>query len=410
LLRTRAYRAALPWTALFLIVFKAGSLQALQGSVVSDSCRVHRVTNLPGSHHFASDFIEAIATDPGRRATSNAMWGLTADLSGDLDPQARALYLSKSTNGGRSWEQVARVDSRYFDAGIGEGLRNGLAIAPGGSYMVLTTQRGAFQVFPQANPSEPLIRGIAGPRVPDSPPKVLIPKKGGEPVRANVVELTADGGHLIIGYGYFDLTPQLFSYHRNSMGAWLVDGPLPPLPTEMDILSMQTEDLKEMHSGLLYLGTGDQAYLLNLRTKKWSRVEGVGPDSAIHGMTLVGGLHIAACWGIYNPAGGGAVSRVTDAKFLLHRFSDESGPNLRAYSIDVDPSKHNREVVTSISGVYTSEDSGKTWRRFNDLPEGEFRTAHFNPDGTVLVSGIVGTFLISPFTEACTPHLKTRDK
>jgi|SRR6478752_1991959 len=29
-----------------------------------DNCRVHRVTGLPGSHQFASDFIETVATDP----------------------------------------------------------------------------------------------------------------------------------------------------------------------------------------------------------------------------------------------------------------------------------------------------------------------------------------------------------
>jgi hypothetical protein len=68
----------------------------------------------------------------------------------------------------------------------------------------------------------------------------------------------------------------------------------------------------------------------------------------------------------------------------------------------------NREVVTSISGVYISMNSGTTWRRLNDLPEGEFRTAHFNRDGTVLVSGIAGTFLINPFSKDCSPRLKIR--
>jgi photosystem II stability/assembly factor-like uncharacterized protein len=60
--------------------------------------------------------------------------------------------------------------------------------------------------------------------------------------------------------------------------------------------------------------------------------------------------------------------------------------------------------------VYTSRDSGKTWKRINDLPEEEFRSAHFNADGTVIVSGIAGTFLANPFSNACSPHLKTRDK
>jgi hypothetical protein len=100
---------------------------------------------------------------------------------------------------------------------------------------------------------------------------------------------------------------------------------------------------------------------------------------------------------------------VTDASFLLHPTTDEVGPNIRAYSIDVDPVRTNREVVTAITGVYVSSDGGKSWRRINDLPEQEFRSAHFDSDGTVLVSGIAGTFLINPFSNACTPHLKTRN-
>jgi hypothetical protein len=376
-----------------------------------DSCRVHRVTNLPGSHQFASDFIEAIASDPDPGANDpDVIWGLTADLSTEVPFQDRAMYISKSTNGGATWTQVARVDSRYFDAEIGEGLRNGLSVSPGGTYFVITTQRGAFQVFPQPSTSETLVRAIAGPQVPYSPPRFPIAKKGGDPVRANVVGMTADGKHLIVGYGYFDLNPQIFSYHKDKDGSWIEDGPVPRIPTEMDLLSMQFDDPKRLDPGYLYVGTGDQVYLLNLHTMKWSRIDGVGPDSAIHGMSVVGGLHLAACWGVYNPSGPGTVRRVTNARFLLHRTTDEAGSNLRAYSIEVDPSKPNREVVTSHTGVYISEDSGESWKRLNDLPEEEFRSAHFDSDGIILVSGIAGTFLVNPFSDACSPHLKIRDK
>jgi hypothetical protein len=376
-----------------------------------DSCRVRRVTSLPGSHRFASDFIEAIASDRDPRAKDpDVIWGLTADLSSEVPPHDRAMYISKSTNGGETWTQVARVDSRYFDAEIGEGLRNGLIVSPGGTYFVITTQRGAFQVFPQQGASETVVKAIAGPRVPYSPPKIAIPKKPGDPVRANVVEMTADGRHLIIGYGYFDLDPKILTYHKGKNGSWIEDRPVPPPPTEMDLLSMQFDNPKKLHPGLLYVGTGDQVYLLNLHTMRWSLIDGVGPDSAIHGMSVVGGLHLAACWGIYNPSGRGAVRRVTNARFLLHRATDETGPNLRAYSIEVDPSKPNREVVTSLTGVYTSEDRGENWTRVNDLPEEEFRSSHFNSNGTFLVSGIAGTFLVNPSSDACSPRLKFRDK
>src|SRR5258708_7504762 len=49
-----------------------------------DSCFVHRVTSLPGSHQFASDFIEAIADDPSPDADPDLIWALTADLSNKL--------------------------------------------------------------------------------------------------------------------------------------------------------------------------------------------------------------------------------------------------------------------------------------------------------------------------------------
>jgi hypothetical protein len=376
-----------------------------------NSCHSHEVKSLPGSHHFASDFIETMASDPDPRAKdSNVVWGLTADLSSTVPYQDRAMYISKSTNGGATWTQVARVESKYFRAQIAEGLRNGLSVSPGGTDFVITTQSGAFQVFPQSRTSAAVVKSIVGPRVPHLRPRVSIPKSEGEPIRAGALKMTADGRHMIVGYGYFDLNPQIFTYHKDNHGSWIEDGPLPQLPTEMDIFSMQFDNSKRLRPGSLYVGTGDQAYRLNFRTMKWTRIDGVGPDSAIHGMSTVGGLHLAACWGIYNPISADAVQRVTNASFLLHRAKDQAGPNLRAYSIEVDPSKPNREVVTSITGVYTSKDSGKNWKRLNDLPEEEFRSAHFNSDGTVIISGIAGTFLANPFSNACSPHLKTRDK
>ncbi|WP_158792338.1 hypothetical protein [Granulicella sp. L60] len=373
------------------------------------NCRVHRVTTLPGSHLFASDFIETIATDPATQ-DPDTLWGLTADMSNQLPAQDQAIYISKSTNGGATWTQIARIDSRYFDAKIGEGLRKGFIVSPGAANFVVTTQRGAFQIFPQTNPAATLIKPIPGPSVPDTQPKLPIPKKSGDPVRANALAMTPDGRHLIIGYGYFDLTPQILTYHQDDDGSWIEDGALLHPPTAMDILSMQFDDPQNPDPNYLYVGTGDQAYLLNRRNLKWSRIEGVGPDSAIHGMSVVGGLHLAACWALYVPNGPGAVRRVTDARFLFHRSSDEISSNLRAYTIDVDPSTPTREVVTALTGVYTSEDSGTTWRRLNDLPDEEFRSAHFNADGSILVSGIAGTFLVNPFSDTCSPRLKTHVK
>ena len=375
----------------------------------ADSCYVRQVKSLPGSHDFAADFIEVIASDPSPRDKNrNVVWGLTADLSREIPAEERALYISKSANGGETWTQVARVDSRYFDAGIDEGLRNGLSVAPGGAEFVITTQKGAFQILPRAKAPDAIVRYIPGPRVPHDRPWISITKKEGDPVRAAAAKMTADGRRLIVGYGYFDMNPQILSYHKGRDGSWVMDGSLPELPTNLDILSMQWDKPGKTRSDSLYVGTGDQVYRLDLHTKKWTLVKGVEPDSAIHAINTVGGLHLAACWGVYEPVNADVVARVTNAEFVYHRDEDETGPNIRAYGIEVDPARPSRQVVTALTGVYTSRDGGQNWKRLNDLPEGEYRTAHFNSDGTVIVSGMPGTFLANPFSSGCGPHLRTR--
>jgi hypothetical protein len=367
------------------------------------------VKSLPGSHQFGSEFIVAMASDPDPNAKeANAVWALTADLAKKVPAADRAMYISKSSDGGLTWAEVARIESDYFDAKLGEGLRDGLAVSPGGSDLVFTTQRGAFQLLPGSGPADAKVRYIPGPRVPSPRPRLSKPKKPGDPIMAGVVLITGDGRHMLVGYGYFDLKPRILSYHKNESGSWVEDRPLPNLPSDLDILSMQYDDPRSSKPGSLYLGTGDQAYRFNFQTMKWNRIAGVGDDSAIHAMSIVGGPHLAACWGVYNPLGPDAVKRVTDARFLLHRGKDEVGPNIRAYGIEVDKARPNREVVTSITGVYTSEDSGQTWKRLNDLPDGEYRSSHFNADGSLILSGIPGTFLANPFSDACSPRLRTR--
>jgi hypothetical protein len=370
-------------------------------------CTPYKVKSLPGSHEYASEFLETMAIDPSAKS-SNEVWGLTADMDSHVPAAERAIYLSKSTNGGVTWTLLARLSSKYFNAKIGEGLRNGLAVTPGGKDFVVTTQLGAFQVIPHSTMANAVVKPIIGPRVPGAPSKVPIPKLAGQPVRAGVVLITADGKRMLIGYGYFDLNPQIYIYRRDNQGSWVEDGRFPRLPNDLDIFSMAYDDPHTAHPRSLYLGTGDQAYRLNLASMRWTRVTGVGPDSAIHGMSTVGGLHIAACWGVYNPVTPDQVARVTHARFLLHRMKDEVGPNIRAYGIEVDPLRPNREVLSAITGVYVSKDDGQDWRRLNDLPEGEFHTAHFNEDGTVILSGFAGTYIANPFSETCSPQLQRR--
>ncbi len=386
-------------------------LVAPQFAAGQEACRVYRVASLPGSGQFASDFLEAMGVDPSPTARDrNAIWGLTADLSSKVPSSERAMYISRSNDDGRTWTALARLDDRYFDKDLGEGERNGFSVYPGGREFVVTTQKGAFQVIPRAGTLDATVRSIVGPHAPKPDPEVTTAKKEGDPVTGNVVKVTSDGRRLLVGYGYFDLHPQMITYHRSRDGRWVADAAtkLPPLPTGLDLLSLEFGDARGPERQSLYLGTGDQAFLLRPRAKQWKQLDGVGDDSAIQGISTVGGPHLAACWGVYNPIRSDAVERVTHANFLLHRNEDEAGPDIRAFSIEVDPARPDREVVTSLTGVYTSSDRGQSWRRLNDIPDGEFRSSHINPDGTVVVSGIFGAFLADPFNKGCGFHLKTR--
>src|SRR5215472_7944504 len=90
------------------------SAQPVKGdSAASDepeSCRVHQVTAFPGSHQFATDFIETIATDPDADDSAEVIWGVTADLSINVPAQQQAMYISKSIDGGATWTSVAHLD------------------------------------------------------------------------------------------------------------------------------------------------------------------------------------------------------------------------------------------------------------------------------------------------------------
>ena len=140
---------------------------------------------------------------------------------------------------------------------------------------------------------------------------------------------------------------------------------------------------------------------------RWTRIHGVGEDSAVQGISTVGGPHLAACWGVYNPTGADTVQRVTHANFLSHRNEERRVPTFRAFGTGVDPSRPNREVSDLSHGRVHQQGPWAHWKRLNDVPNGEFRFAHFNSeDGTVIGSGIEGTFLANPFSKRCSAHLK----
>src|SRR5215471_2036067 len=97
---TRVFRGATGRSGAALLLFvlvMLGTRDVRCQSAQEDleSCRVHRVTGLPGSHEFAGDFIEAMANDPGPKASeTDTFWALTTDLSEAVPARERLMYIS----------------------------------------------------------------------------------------------------------------------------------------------------------------------------------------------------------------------------------------------------------------------------------------------------------------------------
>lgn len=139
--RSRPSSRQLGWTLalLFLAAPFAQTQTATRTTQLAEkalnNCRIYEVKDLPGSHSFANSFIEAFATDPA--GNNDTLYALTADLGNSVPENNRALYISKSANGGITWRQVARIGPEYLEPEISEGLRNGLAVSPGGDDFVV---------------------------------------------------------------------------------------------------------------------------------------------------------------------------------------------------------------------------------------------------------------------------------
>jgi hypothetical protein len=105
------------------------------------ACKIHRETSLPGSGQFASDFIENISRDP---ANPNHAYAITADISSGVSP--KAMYISQSNDGGKTWQKVAKMDPSYFDV-YSDGMRNQISVSSGGKDVVVTTSKWCRSIF-----------------------------------------------------------------------------------------------------------------------------------------------------------------------------------------------------------------------------------------------------------------------
>jgi hypothetical protein len=394
--------------------------------LVLGSCATQRVS-VPGSHQYASEFMEKIVSAPN--ANPPALFGISADLSSAaVKSNQEAMHISKSTDGGKTWTEVSKIKSDYYS--ISDGLYNGLGVSVDGKNIAFTTKKGVFALNPNGNPTDAFTK--------------LSPADDSQPA-ATDVQISPDGKHMAASYGFFDQKATVVTYHLEN-GAWKKDM-IAPITSGSNVISLQYDP-----SGKLYAGTGNQVFAFNTASSQWNQIpitlsgttktqsgktitttKAVN-DVSVYGMTFTQAgtapnftykPNLAAtCWGVFNlPAQ--TISRG------------------RTYSVVANPKNPMQVVRTTAMGASFSTDGGKTWNPVPGLPEcestvtpgqmitksssaacadtwnvktgktpahakmdpelypSEFRTAQFNDDGTLLISGTSGTFLTNPFSTSC---------
>jgi len=383
-----------------------------------DSCHLHHVTNLSGSHKYGADFIESISVDP----TTKNLYALTSDISHAVGSE-KAMYISKSIDGGKTWVPVAHINSDYFQAELGEGLENHLSVNNGD--IVFTTRRGAFEISdpPKVDTTHSNRSGVpdavvseiqGGPtfdKDPGSGSGLAQLKKKGDSYFAGDVKINGD--HMVVSYHYFLGYPSEIVTYTKKDGVWVKDKEL-KIKNGKEVLSLLYNNPQDPNS--IFVGTADQAFHLDLtktNTKRgpWTPVNGVRPDAAIHSMATNGKeVCLATCGNLYSSA--------NDPNTMVPIHSQKFAPVNRAYSVDIN--SKNEMVMTSSKGVFASKDGGAHWVQLgidkddatNSLPSTEtdssgrsvpteYRTAHINDDGSVIVSGTGGTYLLPTFTDKC---------
>jgi hypothetical protein len=402
------------------------SLAVPAPALVSGSCATQRVS-VPGSHQYASEFMEKIVSAPN--ANPPALFGISADLSSAaVKTNQDAMHISKSIDGGKTWMEVSKIKSDYYS--ISDGLYNGLGVSSDGKNLAFSTRKGVFALNSNGNPADAFTK--------------LSPADASQPA-ATDVQISPDGKHMAASYGFFDQKATVVTYHLEN-GAWKKDM-VAPITSGSNVISLQYDP-----SGKLYAGTGNQVFSFNTASNQWNQIpitltgttktksgkvisttKAVN-DVSVYGMTFtqVGAAPnvtykptlAATCWGVFN----------------LPAQSLSKG---RTYSVVANPKNPMQVVKTTAMGASFSRDGGKTWNTIPGLPEcestvtpgqmitksssaacadtwnvktgktpvhakmdpelypSEFRTAQFNDDGTLLVSGTSGTFLANPFSTSC---------
>jgi len=158
------------------------------------------------------------------------------------------------------------------------------------------------------------------PRVPATDPMGDHPKDKSirsPRVRSDNTQWKSDGASVMV---YFDMEHKSFTYHKGRAAHGSKMDPCLRFPTEMESFDAIGQD--EIPVQVPTMWTRDQDFHVHPQPKKMMRLMGWvmirAPPALGSGNQHGGGwLHLAACWGVYNPLSG--CVRSDHAPFLLPR-------------------------------------------------------------------------------------------
>ena len=185
------------------------------------------------------------------------------------------------------------------------------------------------------------------------------------------------------------------------------------------ILSVQADPV---NPGVYYAGTGNHVFRWNPGTGWQVLSTGVHNDSTVYNIAINpknNEISMSTCNGVYHttldsvdaktqaetPVANPKWLKYSSMNFLGQRQTDGGDfygpyvptPNyLRAFDIEVRPDHPNQLATAAASGVYLSNDDGKTWQRVPDsvLPTKEYTLAQWLDDGSLLVSSQSGDSVV----------------
>jgi hypothetical protein len=330
------------------------------------------------------------------------------------------INLYNSVDDGNSWQLV----NRFINMAKNPSRTLRMTVSEGAQDIIIGTDRGAFVSSDQGASFSQI--GKSGTQAVD-------------------VKLSEKGDRLIVGYRLTQGSDVEIFEKKN--GVW---SPSAQQPTGLDEYSAKGAQAEKdsghharfyangvnlysvqfdpNHPDVIYAGAGNQLY-------RWDSAGGwallgknVHDDSTVYNIDIdktTGRLLMSTCNGVYQADSNQSdptFTRIGNGTFLWRQGKggdggragydptagvDHASPKnaLRALDVSVDPFDPTKIAATADTGIYTSNDSGKTWKRleggdWSEVPDhaatDDIRTAAWTQDGSVVFSSNDTTYRATP--------------